>query len=193
MTRQKVSGFTLVEVLLVSAILVTVATLAAVALSGRLAGTALRTAAGDLLQTTRYAKLLAAQNHRPCLLHINLDDQTYHLSILDVDRPVGDNDAQLDPRVVHDAYTQPRQLHEKLRFARVAVEGKGEQSAGIVTVAFHSDGAADAALIEIAGAEDTQTLAIDPISARAVLHNGSVKQLPTGYIQLDAGVVVNWR
>ena len=180
-------GFSLLEVLAVVVIIVMVAATIGVRFYKSLDSAALRSSSHRLLQTARYARLTAGENHQPCTLEIDLDRGLYWLrghgkpaqpGMGPSSRPsASEGAAALD--------TEPRRLPETVRIIRAQVAGKGLYTQGKVAIEFHVDGSAEAALVQLNSAERTWTLLVQPWTAQAELKAGAVDTLPVGTVDLS--------
>ena len=181
-------GFTLVEILLIVMIMALASMLVGMEIYRNMDRTALRASTQRLLQAARYARVLAAEHHRQCTLHIDMDDGAYWLTAVETNVPLvaGAEDGAEDEQVIRSIYSRPSKLAEKLWFATVRVGGSDDES-GEVTIRFEPDGSAEAALVQISSADDTQTLLVYPWTAKSVLVEGAVDELPTDVVDLGRG------
>ena len=171
-------GFTILEVLLTVTIIALLGVLAGYRFYRVLEYTDLDSTAQRLLCMARYGRLLAAEHHRPSVLHLDMDQGRYWLTSRGIETvQVGEFEPPVE-QVVDDVYIRPGRLPGKLRFIKAQVEGQGPQSRGPVAIEFRPDGSAQAALIQIASDRKIYTLLIYPWTARAELQARPVNELP---------------
>jgi len=174
------------EVLAVVVIIVTVAAMIGVRFYRSLDSAALRSASHRMLQTARYARLIAGQNHQACTLVIDLDRQQYWLQPKGGPArpgvPTHDENAE---QVTKGPRANPKQLPDPVRVRRVEVAGKGQSTQGQVEINFHVDGSADGALVLLGAAQQTRTLVVYPWTAQAQLKAGSIEKLPIDTVDLS--------
>ena len=183
-------GFTLVEILLIVMIMALASTLVGLEVYRNMDRTALRASTQRLLHTARYARVLAAQHHRQCTLHVDMDNGTYWLTALETNVPLveveGEEGGDEGAQVIRSICARPSKLPEKLWFAKARVAG-GEDATGEVTITFEPDGSAEAALVQISSEDDTQTLLVYPWTAKSVLVAGAIDELPTDVVDEGRG------
>ncbi len=188
-TRKKNNAFTLVEILLVVLLIALCSMVVGYRFYRSMDRTALGISANRLSHTVRYARLLAAEHHKPCDLHIDMDDNSYWLTVRQAPEVVGKNpDKSEEDRpeeVVNNAYSKPDELEEKLRFVKAQIENEAAQTSGQVIISFHVDGSADAALVQIGSKEETYTILVRPWTAEAVLKAQAIDELPVDTIDLS--------
>lgn len=161
--------------------------------------TMLRNGSRELLAAVQSARLPAGQLHYPCQLHINLDDQSYYLSIIEPDysallaEKTSDDDQDHTIKkgdILNLKLTARRQLKEGVAFGQVRYCPKNStrqevQNAGEVTLNFYTDGSADAAIIQIRRNTLIESVIISPCTLRAQLAIGAKEVLPVDIINLD--------
>jgi len=171
-------GFTILEILLVVTIIALVGTIAGYRFYRVLEHTDLRSTAHRLLYMARYGQMLAAQHHRPSVLHVDLERGRYWLTSRQI-RTVTESTFEQEPeQVVKDVYIRPGVLPGKLRFVRAQVEGQAAVSKGQIAINFRVDGSAEAGLVQIGSDQKIYTLLIYPWTARAELKAQATNELP---------------
>jgi Tfp pilus assembly protein FimT len=187
-------GFTVIEILVVGLIVALACLLGVVSISQQAGSTVLHSAGLSLLQVSRYGRLMAVENHRPCRLCMDLDNRQYWLSDYkqttaaktDAPERLESVNGRQDDAVkgIVNRYLQKRQLPERVRFVRVGVVEKADVNRGVATIVFNADGTAGAGIIQIAVGDEAQTIVIHPCTARAELHGGLINTMPVEVIDL---------
>lgn len=179
-------GFTVVEILLVVTFIAVSSTLIGVAVYRNLDRVSLSGGARRVLHVARYARLLAAEHHRPCTLHIDLDQNSYWLTAHQNHVPIADTVESAIPAgdIVNNVYARPNALPDPLSFSLVRTVNH-QHTAGHAQISFNADGTADAALVHIASKDETLTILIYPWTGKAILKDHTIIDLPTDTINLD--------
>ena len=181
-------GFTIIEILVAITIIALASTWAAVVIYREIGSTTLKSTALALQRTAQYGQLIAGQKHQPCQLQINIDEKTYRLNIIKRNYAVNKNEETETFEGVlesEDIYSQIKKLPENIYFGFVITEDQQTEHDGEVSVSFHVDGSAQAALIQLCNEDETQTILINPVTAKAELYNKAVEALPSERFDLD--------
>jgi prepilin-type N-terminal cleavage/methylation domain-containing protein len=181
-------GFTIIEILVAITIIALASTWAAVVIYREIGSTTLKSTALSLQRTAQYGQLIAGQKHQPCQLQINIDEKTYRLNIIKRNYAVNKNE---EPQTFEgvleseDIYSQIKKLPENIHFGLVITEDQQTEQNGEVSVSFHVDGSAQAALIQLCNEDEVQTILINPVTAKAELYNEALETLPSERFDLD--------
>ena len=181
-------GFTIIEILVAITIIALASTWAAVVIYRGIESTTLKSTALALQRTAQYGQLIAGQKHQPCQLQINIDEKTYRLNIIKRNYAVNKNEeTEIFEGVLEseDIYSQIKKLPENIHFGLVITEDQQTEQNGEVSVSFHVDGSAQAALIQLRNEDEVQTILINPVTAKAELYNKAVEALPSERFDLD--------
>ena len=181
-------GFTIIEILVAITIIALASTWAAVVIYREIGSTTLKSTALALQRTAQYGQLIAGQKHQPCQLQINIDEKTYRLNIIKRNYAVNKNEeTQTFEGVLEseDIYSQIKKLPENIHFGLVITEDQQTEHNGEVSVSFHVDGSAQAALIQLRYEDEVQTILINPVTAKAELYNEALETLPSERFDLD--------
>jgi|GEM_PF-3288652 len=183
----KRKGFTLIEILLVTVLIVLASTIIGVRFFRNLDRTALRSAGQKLLHMTRYAQLLAGQHQQPTELHIHLEEGTYWLTTLpppSANPEIGSSETE-QTQIINNVFFKPGQLPDKIRFSRAQAADMPPVTRGEITIKFYTDGTAQASFIQLSSRSKTFTILIHPRTARAELKAASIDELPLDSLDLD--------
>ena len=181
-------GFTIIEILVAITIIALASTWAAVVIYRGIESTTLKSTALTLQRTAQYGQLIAGQKHQPCQLQINIHEKTYRLNIIKRGYAVNKNE---EPQTFEgvleseDIYSQIKKLPENIHFGLVITEDQQTEQTGEVSISFHVDGSAQAALIQLRCEDDAQTILINPVTAKAELYNKALETLPSERFDLD--------
>jgi prepilin-type N-terminal cleavage/methylation domain-containing protein len=182
-------GFTIIEILVAITIIALASTWAAVVIYRGIGSTTLKSTALTLQRTAQYGQLIAGQKHQPCQLQINIHEKTYRLNI--IKRGYAVNKKNEEPQTFEgvleseDIYSQIKKLPENIHFGLVITEDQQTEHNGEVSISFHVDGSAQAALIQLRCEDDAQTILINPVTAKAELYNKAIEALPSEKFDLD--------
>jgi len=181
-------GFTIVEILVAITIIALASMWAAVVIYRGIESTTLRSTALALQRTARYGRLIAGQRHQLCRLQINMHERTYRLNIIKRGYAVNkDEETETFEGILEseDIYSQEKRLPDNINFGLVIVEDQQIEQSGEASVSFNVDGSAQAALIQLRYEDETQTILINPVTAKAELYNEAVEALPSESFDLD--------
>jgi len=162
-------GFSLLELVVVVAIMAMMASLVGIRYYQRMEKVVLRGAAYRVLNMAQYGRLLAGEEHRPCRLNINLTDGTYWLTEQLTGIPVDDESYEEGGQelTISDSYARPSALPERIKFKMVEVAGLVVEGSGEVAIEFKADGTAESSSIQIGGDKRVYTVVIEPWTGRA--------------------------
>ena len=173
-------GFTLVEMIVVVAIVGVLAGMIVPRLTGASGATKLRVPARQLLALARYARDYAATRCCRCRLRIDRSARCFGLL-----RPDEDGDAD-DFRPLKSPAGRPITLPPNVRFGQVRIADSPDGTEQRDAITFHPDGSGDGAIVEITDGRHTYSLVVLPDTGRLRLIEGRVNEPPTERIDLDA-------
>jgi len=192
-------AFTIVEILAVVMIIAIAGMVGAWSFYQRSDSAMLRNGSRQLLAAVQSARLPAGELHYPSQLHINLEDQSYYIT---VSKP--DYSAFLSDKTSNGDKSQTRfsgdilnldldkkwHLQDGITFKQVRYCPKNDtreivKDSGKVTLNFYIDGSADSAVIQISRNEMVESIIISPCTARAQLAAGAISKLPIDIIDLN--------
>ncbi len=183
----KSQAFTLIEIMAAVMIIAVSSMLAIFTVYQHMDSMTLNSCGQDLLKAARYGRLAAAENHRPCVLCIDIDNSLFWLSPAAELRWGNERDNKIAsprPSLLRE-YLQKRRLPESVKFSKVELAGIGAVERGRVSITFGIDGGAEAALVQISINDNARSLLIYPWTGRAVLEGGQTGVLPMDVIDLD--------
>ena len=180
------SGFTIVELLLVAAIIA----LLAGAVGGIYLGTYKRTLvereARGILLTAKYARVRAIERRTPCKLLLDRKKNGYCV----VTRGFNAGTNETEKMVVSNEYTRPKEFGGDVKFEGIKImpafgSDMGEMENEDVIV-FRADGTADTAVLQIGDGKNHYAVYVSAATGKARMQPGEATEAPIGIIDLDA-------
>jgi prepilin-type N-terminal cleavage/methylation domain-containing protein len=180
---RKIWAFTLVEILIVIALIALLAGVGGGIYIGTYDNMAVRKAARDFCLAAKYARILAIEHQRFCRIEIDAEENRYGIVIEEFDEKV-DRTVQA---VVQDAYFRPVQLDEDIEFEELQImqEGIESEPSEEDEIIFRPDGTARAARVQIGDGENHYTVSISAATGKAVVYEGTSEKVEKDTIDLD--------
>jgi len=183
-------GFTLVELLVVVAIIA----VAGGAGIGLYAGTSerlkLERAARNFLLTARYARIMAIEKQREYKIQIDSEKGGFALATTEWN----ESSEQFAEAVVRDYYCKPVEFEGAVRFEDVRIVATGveetaaedDDESGEQAIIFSPDGSAQAVTVQIGDGRRHYTISISVATGKAKISFGEIKEIAeVGTIDLD--------
>ncbi len=177
-------GFTLVEVLVVIALIALVAGIGAGLYKGTYEGLLVKRAARDFYLAAKYARMLAIERQRPCRLILDNEENRYALVMDELRQDTG----EIEQQAVRNFYFRPVQLAGDVKFEEINItsadadEDYDEQSRVIV---FSPHGTSQAAVIQIGDGKTHYTASVSPATGRVRMEFGEAKTIDAQIVDLD--------
>jgi general secretion pathway protein H len=194
--RRTARGFTLVELLIVVAVVALLAGLAAPAV-GTVTGANARKAAGELAGAMRFLFDSAALRHATCRLALDLDAGAWWAECAPGATAIGrgeEDERELERRFsdeksaelrrllarsefgrFEDRLVERRELPGRAGFGAVHVEGRRAQEEGTAYVYFFPGGQAQRAYVPLADGDNLYTVVLEPFTGRSRVVFGPVE------------------
>jgi len=177
-------GFTLVEVLVVIALIALIAGVGAGLYKGTYEGLVVKRAARDFYLAAKYARMLAIERQKPCRLILDDEENRYALMMDEMNADSG----EIEEQAVRDFYFRPVQLAGNVKFEGINItsadagENYDEQSR---TIVFSPDGTSQAAVIQIGDGKTHYTASVSPATGRVRVQFGQADNLEAQIVDLD--------
>ena len=178
-------GFTLVEILLVVAMIALIGGLG----SGYCVGTYKRLlvekAARQFLLTARYARIMAIEQQRPYELLIDPNNQGFFLATAEPDPETGDSRKV----AVRDYFCKPVEFEGDVGFEDVHLEtyleASSDEAGAEQKIVFWPNGSAESAVLQIGDGKTHYSIALVAATGKANLYPGVTTDIKTASIDLD--------
>jgi prepilin-type N-terminal cleavage/methylation domain-containing protein len=183
--QKSARGFTLLEILLVAALIALVAGLGGGYCIGTYQRLTVEKTARQLLLMAVYARLMAIEQQRPYELRLDAGNRGFLLTTTAVNRDTG----QMEPVIVKDYYCRPVEFDGDVKFEEVILPGTlGTPTVGVddgQKVVFLPSGSADAAILQIGDGKNHYAVAVVAATGKATLYAGTVKDVEMVSLDLD--------
>jgi prepilin-type N-terminal cleavage/methylation domain-containing protein len=178
-------GFTLIEVLLVTAIIALIAGLGGGYCVGTYKQLLVERTARQLLVMATYARIMAIEQQRSYELQLDAGNRGFLLATTQVNTRTGETERV----IVRDYYCHPVEFDGDVKFEDVVLSlMTGEQSEGTSEeqkVIFLPNGSAESAILQIGDGKSHFTVAIVAATGKATMSSGTAKEVDTVSIDLD--------
>ncbi|MCX5645561.1 MAG: prepilin-type N-terminal cleavage/methylation domain-containing protein [Phycisphaerae bacterium] len=181
----EIPGFTLIEILLVVAIITMVAGLGGGYCVGTYKRLVVEKTARQLLLMATYARIMAIEQQRPYELQLDAGNRGFLLATTEVNKQTGETQRT----IVKDYYCRPVEFEGDVKFEDVVLSTMmGESPQGAEEeqkVIFLPNGSAESAILQIGDGKSHYTVAVVAATGKATLSLGTAKEIDTVSIDLD--------
>jgi prepilin-type N-terminal cleavage/methylation domain-containing protein len=183
--QQLAQAFTLVEILLVVAILAMMAGLGGGYCIGTYKRLLVEKTARQLLLMATYARIMAIEQQRPYELQLDAGNRGFLLMTTEMNPQTGETERVL----VRDFYCRPVEFEGEIQFEDVKLEiAAGESADGTdleQKIVFLPNGSAESAVLQIGDGKSHYTLAVVAATGKATLYEGTAENVDTVSVDLD--------
>lgn len=180
--KTKMGAFTLIEVLIVAAIIALLAGATGGIYAGSLRRSLVQRSAKELLLAAKYARMTAIERQRPCRLRLDRKERQFWLTIEQTDDTTG----RTEEVVITNQYSKSRTLKGQVQFDQVEIRtANSDMAAQDDVITFAADGTADMAMIIIGDDKNYFTVLVDQATGKATAEPEKLDRLQTQTIDLD--------
>lgn len=178
-------GFTLVEVLVVVALVALFASVGRGIYVGTYKSMLVKKAARDLFLAAKYARILAIEEQRQCSVQLDSENNRFVVMI----EKAGENGEENKQVIVKNSYCKPVEFGGDVKFEVIEIKsvnplelwGIDEQK----VIVFSPDGTAQTAVIQVGDGKSHMTVEVAAATGKAKLRAGLAKDVKTRTIDLD--------
>ncbi len=178
----RAGGFTLVELLVVVAIIALVGSMGVVLYAGTARKMKVEKAARDFLFMARYARIMAIEKQREYKIVLDTEKGGFWLTAVTDGADYG----QDEQAVVNDYYCKPVEFEGAVRFEDVQMVPVAEEYEEEQAIVFSPDGTARNVCVQIGDGRTSYTISIGAATGRAKIHPGKIENAQIGTIDLDS-------
>ena len=179
-------GFTLVEVLLVVALIVVVGGLGGGMYAGTYSRLLVEKAARQFLLMARYARIMAIEQGQPYEVQLDLGNKGF----LAATTRWNPDEGQMEKVPVKDYYCKPVEFEGEVRFEDIKIGastvGATDDDQSQQRIMFLPNGSADAAVVQIGDGKTHYSIAIVASTGKASFYSGVADEVKVAVIDLDA-------
>ena len=183
-------GFTLVELLVVVAIIAMVGSVGVGLYAGTFKKLQVETVARDFFLTARYARIMAIEKQREYKIQIDDTNGGFYLTT----NQWSDAAEQAEQIIVSDYYCKPVQFEGAVEFEDIRAGPTGtertdledQDAQGEQAITFRPDGTAQTVVVQIGDGRTHYTISISQATGMAKIHFGELENAEIGTYDLDA-------
>jgi type II secretion system protein H len=175
-------GFTLVEMLVVVAIIAIVSSVGVGFYAGTFGRLQVEKVARDLLLTAKYGRIKAIEQQRRCKIELDVTNGGFWLVV----DQLNEETEQTEQTIVQDFYSKPVELADSVKFEDIQITPVGlEETSEETAIVFLPNGTSQSAVIQLGNGRNHYTVSICASTGRARIYQGTSEQVQTKTIDLD--------
>jgi len=180
-------GFTIVELLLVAAVIALIAGLGGGLWVGTYNKMQVEKAARNFSLAAKYAKITAIEQQMPCKLQLDKENKKFALLVYALNEQSGAT--ELIP-VRERMFSKAVELGGDVEFERISIKSNdpsaSSENDGQNVIVFAPDGTAQDAIVQIGDGKNHYTASISASTGRVKMVFGTVADVKTGTVDLDS-------
>jgi len=180
-----IGAFTLIELLLVVAIIALIGGLGGGMYAGSYRRLLVERTARQFLLHARYARIMAIEQGRPYELHLDAENRGFALMTAQADPQTTESESV----VVRDYYAKPVAFEGDVRFEDVRILTQASEQTSDVgagqRIVFLPNGSAESAVVQIGDGRTQYTIAVVASTGKATLRRGAAGEMQMAVIDLD--------
>lgn len=180
-----IGAFTLIELLLVVAIIALIGGLSGGMYTGSYRRLLVERTARQFLLHARYARIMAIEQGRPYELHLDGENRGFALMTAQADPQTTESESV----VVRDYYAKPVMFEGDVRFEDVRILTQASEQTSDVgggqRIVFLPNGSAESAVVQIGDGKTQYTIAVVASTGKATLRRGAAGEMQMAVIDLD--------
>jgi prepilin-type N-terminal cleavage/methylation domain-containing protein len=179
-------GFTMIEMLLVVALIALLAGLAGGLYKGTLQGLLVKKSARDFYLAARYARMLAIERQTPCKIELSKEKNSFSI----VSERFNEQTGQVEKLIVKNYYIKPVQFTGDIKFENIQIfsnesAGESESDDQVRSIVFLPNGTAQASLVQIGDGKTHYTASICSSTGKVKVYSGQAESVESQVIDLD--------
>ncbi len=178
-------GFTLVELLLVVAIVALLGSVGGGMYMGSYERVLVEKAARQFLLTAKYARIMAIERGQPYELNLDTEAKAFAVTTTQWNEETGTGETE----IVRDYYCKPVELEGNVSFEVVKIAtllaGPTSDEAAGQKIVFRPDGSAESALVQLGDGQTHYTVAILASTGKVRLNVGTADEVKMVVVDLD--------
>ena len=189
--RSRNPGFTLIEILMVVAVIALIAGMGGGIYLGTYQATLVKKAARDFQLAAKYARMTAIERQRPCTLRLDLANHAFVVT-RQADEAEETEENETGEMILRDVWFKPVEFGGEVKFEAVQVASAGtetfdtpEDPEGQRTIIFRPDGTAENAIVRIGDGKTHYTVAITAATGKTKVEFGTGENIVFSTIDLD--------
>jgi type II secretion system protein H len=189
--RSRNPGFTLIEILMVVAVIALIAGMGGGIYLGTYKATIVKKAARDFELAAKYARMTAIERQQPCLIRLDVVNGAFLVTRQAAEADETD-ESETSEIILRDVWFRPVKFEGEVKFEAVQVATAGtdtsdtrDEPEGRRTIIFRPDGTAENAIVQIGDGKTHYTVAITAATGKTKVEFGTGEDIVFSTVDLD--------